>query len=95
MTVQEIVAAILGPYGALVLSVVVLYVVGRAFRALWLEHLKADQDDRDQRDKAQATIEALRDLLRQSLGNNAEAIAAWNRRNEQDAARQRRADRNP
>jgi hypothetical protein len=93
MTVQELVSAILGPAGALVFAVAVLYFGARAFIALWREHLKADQDDRDQRDKAQATTAELRDLLRQSLANNAEAIAAWNRRNEQDAARQRRADK--
>ena len=53
---------------------------------LWREHLKADKDDRDQRDLAQK-------LLGISLQNNADAITAWNRRNEQDAARQRRNDR--
>jgi hypothetical protein len=93
MTVQELVAAILGPVGALALAIVILYFGARAFRALWTEHLKADQDDRDQRDRAQAVSADLRELLRKSLDNNAEAISAWNKRNEQDAARQRRSDR--
>ena len=53
---------------------------------LWRDHQRADQEDRDQRDLAQ-------DLLRASLQNNADAIAAWNRRIEQDAARSRRADK--
>jgi hypothetical protein len=93
MTVQELVAAILGPVGALALAITILYFGARAFRALWTEHLKADQDDRDQRDRAQAVSADLRELLRKSLDNNAEAISAWNKRNEQDAARQRRSDR--
>lgn len=92
MTIEELLQNLLGPYGAFVLALIVLYVVTRAFVVLWREHLKADQDDRDQRDTAQANNQATKELLRQSLSNNADAIAAWNKRNEQEAARQRRSD---
>ena len=69
---------ILGPLGLLVGAVT-------AVTILWREHLKADADDRRQRDEAA-------DLLRQSLANNAAAIAAWDRRTAAEAARQRRTD---
>jgi hypothetical protein len=65
---------------------VVLFLGGLALVSLWREHLKADKDDRDQRDLAQS-------LLQASIRNNAASIAAWNRRNEQDANRQRRDDK--
>ena len=70
--------ALLGPLALLVGS---LLAVG----VLWREHMKADQDDRDQRDKALA-------LLEQSLANNKAAIAAWDKRTAADAARARRGD---
>lgn len=78
LTPEQIAAA--GPWAVLVA------VVLAGLAVLWREHLKADQDDRAQRDLAQ-------DLLGRSLENNANAIAAWNRRNEQEASRQRRNDR--
>lgn len=65
---------------------VVIFLGGLIGFALWREHLRADVDDRAQRDLAQ-------DLLRVSLANNAAAIAAWNKRTDQDAARARKADR--
>lgn len=69
----------LGPTGLLVAALAVV-------AALWREHLKADQDDRDQRDKAMAITA---DLASGSLkmGN------AWEERNREDANRQRRSDR--
>ena len=75
-----------GPTGAIVALVAVLAMSVAVIKVLWQQHLKADQDDRDQRDLAQK-------LLGISLQNNADAVAAWNRRNEQEAARQRRNDR--
>jgi len=92
MTVAEMMSAVVGPVGALALALIVLFVVARVLQLLWGEHMKADQRDRDQRDVAQANNLATKELLRQSLENNAKAIDAWNRRNEQDAARQRRSD---
>ena len=71
--------ALLGPFALLAAALI-------AVGVLWREHLKADADDRAQRDLAER-------LLEQSLVNNASAIAAWNRRIDQDAARQRRSDR--
>ena len=53
---------------------------------LWREHLKADADDRTQRDRALG-------LLDLSLQNNRDAISAWAKRDDTDAARVRRSDR--
>jgi len=90
MTVAELISAIFGPLGALALAITILAVALRVLKMLWDEHMKADQRDRDQRDVAQANNMATKELLRLSLENNAKAIEAWNRRNEQDAARQRK-----
>ena len=65
-----------------VLSTAMTTVVG----VLWREHLKADADDRRQRDTALS-------LLDLSLQNNRDAIAAWSKRDAADAARVRRTDR--
>lgn len=65
-----------------VLSTAMTTVVG----VLWREHLKADADDRKQRDAALS-------LLDLSLQNNRDAIAAWSKRDAADAARVRRTDR--
>lgn len=70
--------ALLGP-GALLIAALL------AVAVLWRDHLRADADDRTQRDRALA-------LLETSLANNKSAIAAWDRRNQSDAARHRRAD---
>ena len=70
---------ILGPLGLTIAACIVAVL-------LWREHLKADADDR-------ADLLAERDLLRLSLLNNAAAISAWNKRIDQDTARQRRADK--
>lgn len=93
MSAAELMSAVVGPVGALALALIVLFVVARVLQLLWGEHMKADQRDRDQRDVAQANNLATKELLRLSLENNAKAIEAWNKRNEQDAARQRRSDR--
>jgi hypothetical protein len=58
----------------------------RAILTLWREHLKADQDDRDQRDRAIALAES-------SVASNKAMAAAWEARNKLDAARHRRADK--
>jgi sensor c-di-GMP phosphodiesterase-like protein len=88
----ELREAILGPAGALVLALVILYIVGRVLLTLWKEHLAADARDREQRDRAQAVSAEVRDLLRQSLQNNADQVAAWNKRSDQEAARRRKSD---
>ena len=88
----ELREAILGPAGALVLALVILYIVGRVLLTLWKEHLAADERDRQQRDRAQAVSAEVRDLLRQSLQNNADQVAAWNKRSDQEAARRRKSD---
>lgn len=76
---------VFGPTGALVLAVLGILGLVKVAQLLWSEHLKADADDRAQRDTA------LR-LLETSLANNKAAIAAWDRRTASDAARHRRAD---
>jgi len=78
--------ALLGPFALLAAALI-------AVGVLWREHLKADADDRTQRDLATQNDADARELLRLSLRNNADAIAAWNKRIEQDAERRRRADR--
>ena len=78
--------ALLGPFALLAAALI-------AVGVLWREHLKADADDRTQRDLATQNDADARVLLRISLRNNADAIAAWNKRIEQDAERRRRADR--
>lgn len=78
--------ALLGPFALLAAALI-------AVGVLWREHLKADADDRTQRDLATQNDADARELLRISLRNNADAIAAWNKRIEQDAERRRRADR--
>lgn len=76
---------LLGPTGALVAVLFGIAALARAIVVLWQEHLKADQDDRDERNRAN-------DLLALSLQNNKAAIAAWDRRNAADAARRRKED---
>ena len=78
--------ALLGPFALLAAALI-------AVGVLWREHLKADADDRTQRDLATQNDADARELLRISLRNNADAIAAWNKRIEQDAERRCRADR--
>lgn len=67
--------------GPLALLVAALLAVG----VLWREHLKADQDDRDQRTEAIA-------LLKVALDGNKAMADAWDRRNRADEARRRRED---
>lgn len=78
--------AVLGPLGALALALVVLYYGFRFIRGLIDDHLRSDLDDRQQRDTALRLLEA-------EQANAREQISAWNRRNELEAARGRRADR--
>lgn len=69
---------LLGPLG-LTLAAIAAAVV------LWREHLRADADDRAQRDRF-AT------LLDLSLQNNRDAIAAWEKGIAANAARKRQTD---
>lgn len=68
---------LLGPAGALVGAVAVIAV-------LWREHLKADKDDRDQRDRALGLVEGIVPTVKTMAG----ALEAINRR----AANRGRAD---
>ena len=59
MTVEQLLAAIIGPFGALVVLVLAVYIAGRAISELWTDHKRGDTDDRDQRDKAIARLEGM------------------------------------
>ena len=81
-----------GPTGALILLVAVTIVLGRVVVALWKEHLKADQDDRDQRDRAEAALDRVVDGIRLNAEATAALARAWDERNKDDAARHRAGD---
>jgi hypothetical protein len=83
---------LLGPVGALVLAIAGLIAVSRFTVLLWRVHLEADADDRAQRDRAFVNDEKSQELLRISLDNHKASIAAWNRRLDADAARNRKSD---
>ncbi len=86
MTIDPaLVSAILGPAGALALAVVVLLVLAKVIQILWRDHLAADRDDRDQRDRAMALAESM-------AASNKGMVAAWEARNRADALRRRKAD---
>ena len=73
MTIDPaILSAILGPLGALVLAVALLVGLAKVVQVLWRDHLKADADDRHQRDTA------FDDLRAQSVatGSVADSYAA-------------------
>ena len=74
-----------GPTGALVLLLAIAVALGRVVVVLWREHLKADQDDRDQRDRAEHLAQKAID----DLGDLAEV---WRERDVAEAARQRKGD---
>lgn len=76
---------ILGPTGALVFSVVVVIALARALWILWKEHLKADADDRAQRDSAFALAQTAVDGIKRMA-------EAWEERNRRDRERGRRDD---
>lgn len=68
-----------GPQALLVAALAVVAV-------LWRDHLRADQDDRAQRDRAQGIAE-------QAVGGLARMADAWEQRNREDASRRRQDDR--
>lgn len=76
---------LLGPVGALVLAILVLGGLVKVLLMLWHEHLKADEDDRAQRDRALAIVADLVPAVKAMA-------AAWEARNKADAARRRRGD---
>lgn len=76
-----------GPAGAVVVLAIVAYVLARVIQGLWIEHLRADQDDRDQRDRALALLDGILPTLR----DISSAIASANR----DAATRHRRDDPP
>jgi hypothetical protein len=65
-----------------------LVVVG----VLWRAHLLADADDRQQRDKALALLEAALAANHDHAVAQADMAKAWDVRNKADAARRRRND---
>lgn len=72
---------------------VVLFIGGIIGIVLWRLHLKQIAEDRDDLVHTQTLLEKAIDNETKSLQNNAAAIAAWNRRNDQDASRARKADK--
>lgn len=83
---------LLGPTGALVAALFGITALARAIVVLWKEHLKADQDDRDQRDKALALLSSSLDGNKANAEANRLMAAAWDQRNRNDVARKRRED---
>lgn len=77
---------LLGPLGLTVGALLAVGALGRVIMVLWRDHLRADQDDRDQRDRAQS----LADKAIEGMG---ELSDAWRERDAYDAARARRTDR--
>ena len=83
-----------GPWAVVLFIGGVIAITGvRVIRALWIEHLKADQDDRDQRDKALAALATAIDGNKLAATAQADMARAWDERNKADAARRRQADR--
>ena len=76
---------LLGPTGALIGAVAGLVALARVIQILWREHLKADADDREQRDVAHA-------LAKAAVAAYDRLADAWEQRNRDEAARQRRDD---
>lgn len=70
---------VFGPQGLLVAALAVIVV-------LWRDHLRADTDDRAQRDKAHGIAE-------QAVAGLARMADAWEQRNREDAGRHRSDDR--
>ena len=83
---------VFGPAGALVLAILVIVGLVKLAMILWKEHLKADQDDRDQRDKALHLLEEAVAGNKSHADANRSMAAAWDARNKADAARKRRED---
>jgi predicted outer membrane lipoprotein len=76
---------LLGPLG---LTAALAFAVG----ALWREHLRADADDRIQRDRAIAVSEAQTDATERVARNQEELVAAFREFVREQATRQRRGD---
>lgn len=74
-----------GPLGALVLAVLVIVGLTKVVQKLWEDHLRADADDRKQRDDAQA-------LLAVALDGTKRMAEAWEARNRRDVAARRKTD---
>jgi hypothetical protein len=69
---------IFGPQGLLIAALSVIVV-------LWRDHLRADQDDRNQRDKALGIAES-------AVAGTSRMADAWEARNREDAQRRRQSD---
>jgi hypothetical protein len=76
---------LLGPTGLTVAALAGIAALGRVIQVLWREHLRADKDDRDQRDVAQRIAE-------KAVSGLGEMADAWEQRNHDEAARRRKSD---
>jgi hypothetical protein len=77
---------LLGPLGLTIGALFGIVGLARVIVVLWRDHLRADQDDRDQRDRAQS-------LANKAIEGMGELADAWRERDAYDAQRQRRSDR--
>jgi hypothetical protein len=75
-----------GPSAALFLLTAFVVGLARVVLILWHDHLRADLDDRAQRDRAQ-------ELADKAIAGMAELADAWRERDAHDAERRRRGDR--
>lgn len=76
---------IYGPFGAVIVLAFSALALGKVISALWKEHLRADADDRAQRDHALELLDGILPTLRDISA----AMAAANR---DAASRHRRSD---
>lgn len=82
-----------GPFGALLLAVAILGIAGKVISELWTEHKRGDADDRDQRDKAIARLEAMVGALDRNTAATAELATAFREYIAEQATRHRSGDR--
>ena len=82
-----------GPWAVVILIGALLAIgLARAIVVLWGEHLKADAEDRAQRDRSLDLLAAALDGNKLSAQATGDMAKAWNDRNKADAARRRRED---
>lgn len=74
---------LVGPFGALVVLSFLVAGLAKAVQVLWADHKRADQDDRDQRDRALGLVEGivptLKELTAAQLEANRRAAASHRR----------------
>lgn len=64
---------VIGPFGALVVLCLVAGALAKAIQVLWKDHVRADQDDRDQRDRAFVLLEAITPAVKELAAAQLEA----------------------